>query len=59
VAPHWCVVVLQAVPATQSPDVLQPHDELDKHAVPVDEPVQLVQVAPVVPHAALAVPIVH
>jgi hypothetical protein len=54
--PHWCVVVLHAVPEGQSFDVVQPQLAPPRQAVPVGLPVQSEQVAPVAPHAAGAVP---
>ena len=58
-AAHWCVVVLQAVPARQSPATPHPHVPFDSHTAPRDEPVQTVHVPLLVPHAAVAVPCAH
>jgi hypothetical protein len=55
---HVCVVVLQARPARQSADVMQPHALLT-HAVPAPLPEQLTQATPLPPHVAALLPATH
>lgn len=53
---HWCVVVLHASPAAQSPALLQPHAPDGRQALPLALPAQLLQTLPTAPHAACVVP---